>query len=121
MLTEWGRHSGAICQESLSLLRLRFVSAVPRTHSNPSGGMERYETLLAQMLAEHPDDVGVLHVMGRSQLRRHQLREVLELFTRVIARRERVASLRGAAECLHRLLDELGEFIEGNSRRESTS
>jgi hypothetical protein len=64
------------------------------------------------MLAERPDDVGVLHVMGRSQLRQHHLREALELFARVIARREHVASLRGAAECLHRLLDELGSLLK---------
>ena len=37
------------------------------------------------------------------QLRRRHLPQALELFTRVIARREHVASLRDAAECLHRL------------------
>jgi tetratricopeptide (TPR) repeat protein len=79
------------------------------------------ETLLEQMLAERPDDVGVLHVMGRSQLRQNHLREALELFTRVIARREHVASLRDAAECLHRLgrNQEALRFLERAKRRES--
>jgi tetratricopeptide (TPR) repeat protein len=79
------------------------------------------ETLLAQMLAERPDDVGVLHVMGRSQLRQHHLPEALELFTRVVARREHVASLRDAAECLHRLnrSEEALRFLERAKRQES--
>lgn len=61
------------------------------------------DNLLAEMQTERPNDVGVLHVKGRAQLRQNHLKEALDLFTQVIARREHVASLRDAAECLHRL------------------
>ena len=79
------------------------------------------EIILTQMLAERPEDVGVLHVMGRSQLRQHHFPQALELFTRVIARREHVASLRDAAECLHRQnrSKEALKFLERAKRQES--
>ena len=59
--------------------------------------------ILWQMLEERPNDVGVIHAMGWSLLRQNSLIQALEMFTSVIARREHVASLRDAAECLHRL------------------
>jgi tetratricopeptide (TPR) repeat protein len=79
------------------------------------------EALLSEMLLERPGDVGVLHVMGRSQLRQHHLPQALEIFTRVIAKREHVASLTGAAECLHRLHrnEEALKFLDRAKRQES--
>jgi tetratricopeptide (TPR) repeat protein len=61
------------------------------------------DKILAEMLEERPADVGVLHAMGRSQQRQGNLRQALQIFTGVVARREHIASLSSAAECLHRL------------------
>ncbi len=82
---------------------------------------QQAEALLNQMLQKRPGDVGVLHVMGRSQLKQHHPREALEIFTRVISRREHVASLRDAAECLHELgrTKEALKFLERAKRQES--
>jgi tetratricopeptide (TPR) repeat protein len=77
--------------------------------------------ILGEMLTERPEDVGVIHAMGWSQLRRNNLPKALELFTRVIARREHVASLRDSAECLHRLErdEEALKFLNRAKQQES--
>jgi tetratricopeptide (TPR) repeat protein len=79
------------------------------------------DEILKQMLDERPADVGVLHVMGWSQLRQHHIQEALEIFASVISRREHVASLRDAAECMHRLgkNDEALRFLERAKQQES--
>ena len=64
---------------------------------------EEAEQVLSKMLAERPLDVGVLHAMGWSQLKQRHWSKALQTFTGIIARREHSASLRDAAECLHRL------------------
>ena len=64
---------------------------------------EEAERILSKMLEERPLDVGVLHAMGWSQLKQRHWSQALQVFTGIIARREHSASLRDAAECLHRL------------------
>lgn len=64
---------------------------------------EEAERILSKMLEERPLDVGVLHAMGWSQLKQRHWSQALQMFTGIIARREHSASLRDAAECLHRL------------------
>jgi tetratricopeptide (TPR) repeat protein len=64
---------------------------------------EEAERILSKMLDERPLDVGVLHAIGWSQLKQRHWSQALQMFTRIIARREHAASLRDAAECLHRL------------------
>lgn len=61
------------------------------------------DAILASMLQERPNDIGVLHAMGWRQLRQNHLQQALDIFTRVISRREHTASLRDAAECLHKM------------------
>ena len=61
------------------------------------------DAILADMLKERPGDVGALHAKGWRYLREGRLKEALEIFAGIIARREHIASLRDAAECLHRL------------------
>ena len=63
---------------------------------------EQADIILQQMLEERLEDVGVLHAMGWSQLKQHHLPQAIEIFTRIIGL-EHVASLRDAAQCLHRL------------------
>lgn len=79
------------------------------------------DEILRKMLDDRPDDIGVLHAMGWQQLRQNHPKDALEIFTRVIARREHVASLRDAAECLHRLRrnDEALKFLARAKERES--
>lgn len=79
------------------------------------------DKILQQMLRERPEDIGVLHAMGWSQTRQHHWQQALELFTRVISRREHVASLRDAAECLHRLErnEEALKFLHRAKQQES--
>jgi tetratricopeptide (TPR) repeat protein len=79
------------------------------------------DDILKKMLEERPSDIGVLHVMGWSQLRQHHLQEALEIFAGIIARREHVASLRDAAECMHRLgnNEEALRFLERAKQQES--
>jgi tetratricopeptide (TPR) repeat protein len=74
---------------------------------------EEAERILSKMLEERPLDVGVLHAMGWSQLKQRHWLQALQMFTGIIARREHSASLRDAAECLHRLNrnDEALEFL----------
>jgi tetratricopeptide (TPR) repeat protein len=65
---------------------------------------EETERILSKMLEERPLDVGVLHAMGWSQLKQNHWSKALGMFTGIIARREEhIASLRDAAECLHRM------------------
>lgn len=64
---------------------------------------EEAEQVLSKMLGERALDVGVLHAMGWSQLKQRHWSKALQTFTGIIARREHSASLRDAAECLHRL------------------
>ena len=64
---------------------------------------EEANLILSKMLEERPLDVGVLHAMGWSQLKQRHWSQALQMFTGIIARREHSASLRDAAECLHRL------------------
>jgi tetratricopeptide (TPR) repeat protein len=73
------------------------------------------------MLEERPLDVGVLHAMGWSQLRQHNWSRALQLFTSIVARREHIASLRDAAECLYRLNrnEEALVFLARAKERES--
>jgi tetratricopeptide (TPR) repeat protein len=82
---------------------------------------DQADKVLQQMLTERPDDVGVLHAMGWSQLKQHHLTQALEIFTRVIGRREHVVSLRDAAECLHRLerTDEALKLLQRAKKQES--
>lgn len=64
---------------------------------------EEANLILSKMLEERPLDVGVLHAMGWSQLKQRHWSRALQMFTGIIARREHIASLRDAAECLQRL------------------
>jgi tetratricopeptide (TPR) repeat protein len=64
---------------------------------------EEADQILSTMLEERPLDVGVLHAKGWSQLKQRHWPQALRIFTGIIARREHLASLRDAAECLHRL------------------
>jgi tetratricopeptide (TPR) repeat protein len=82
---------------------------------------EEANRIFVGMLEERPLDVGVLHAMGWSQLRQHNWSKALQLFTAIIAKREHVASLRDAAECLHRLNrdEEALEFLARAKERES--
>jgi tetratricopeptide (TPR) repeat protein len=77
--------------------------------------------LLSSMLLERPGDVGVLHAMGWSQLRQQKWTKALEIFSSIIAKREHIASLRDAADCLHRLHrnDEALAFLSRAKERES--
>jgi Flp pilus assembly protein TadD len=77
--------------------------------------------ILEQMLEERSEDVGVIHAMGWAQLRRNNWPKAMELFTRVIAKREHVASLRDAAECLHRegRNEEALKFLHRAKKQES--
>jgi tetratricopeptide (TPR) repeat protein len=61
------------------------------------------DAMLAAMLKERPSDIRLLHAMGWRQLREGNLSQALQIFTGIISRREHVASLRDAAECLHRM------------------
>lgn len=73
------------------------------------------------MLQDRPHDIAVLHAMGWSQLRQRNWSKALQLFTAIIAKRAHVASLRDAAECLHRLNrdEEALEFLSRAKERES--
>jgi tetratricopeptide (TPR) repeat protein len=77
--------------------------------------------IFTDMLQERPNDVGVLHAMGWSQTRQRNWSKALQLFTAIIAKREHVASLRDAAECLHRLNrnEEALKFLARAKERES--
>jgi tetratricopeptide (TPR) repeat protein len=61
------------------------------------------DRILQEMIRERPGDIGVLHATGWSQLKQRHLQEALDIFTGIISRRDHVASLRDAAECLYRL------------------
>jgi tetratricopeptide (TPR) repeat protein len=82
---------------------------------------EEANRIFVKMLEERPGDVAVLHAMGWSQLRQHNWSKALQLFTGIIAKREHVASLRDAAECLYRLHrnEEALRFLERAKERES--
>ena len=82
---------------------------------------DKADKILLKMLEERKDDVGALHAMGWSQLKQRNWSKALDLFARIIARREHVASLRDAAECLHRLKrnEEALKFLERAKDRES--
>jgi tetratricopeptide (TPR) repeat protein len=77
--------------------------------------------IFTEMLVERPHDVGVMHAMAWSQLRQRNWSKALQMFTTIIARRDHVASLRNAAECLHRLNrnEEALAFLERAKERES--
>ncbi|MGC2657253.1 MAG: tetratricopeptide repeat protein [Bryobacteraceae bacterium] len=76
---------------------------------------EEASAILKRMSEERPDDIGIIHATGWLHLRRRQFPQALEFFTRVISRREHVASLRDAAECLQRL-DRSAEALKLLSR-----
>jgi tetratricopeptide (TPR) repeat protein len=82
---------------------------------------EEANRIFTKMLEERPFDIGVMHAMGWSQLRQRNWSKALQIFTSVIAKREHVASLRNAAECLHRLNrnEEALKFLERAKERES--
>lgn len=61
------------------------------------------DIVLSEMLEERPSDVGVLHAMGWSLSKQSKPAEALKIFAGIIARREHGASLRDAADCLHRM------------------
>src|SRR5579859_974197 len=77
--------------------------------------------IFMKMLEERPLDVGVMHAMGWSLLKQRSWSKALQTFTAIIARREHVASLRDAAECLYRLHrnEEALKFLERAKERES--
>jgi len=79
------------------------------------------DRIFKEMLEERPLDVGVMHAMGWSLLRQHSWSKALQMFTAIIARREHVASLRDAAECLYRLHrnEEALKFLDRAKERES--
>lgn len=79
------------------------------------------DAILDEMLQERDGDISALHAKGWLRLKRKRLKEALEIFARIIARREHVRSLRDAAECLHRLKrnDEALEFLKRAKARES--
>jgi hypothetical protein len=66
-------------------------------------------------------DIGVLHAKGWSKLRQRHVADALEIFTGIIARREHVASLTDAAECMHRLgkNEEALRFLDRAKQQES--
>ncbi len=81
----------------------------------------RANEIIKELLEERPSDVGALHAKGWRHLRQGRLPEALEIFAGIISRREHIASLRDAAECLHRLNrnPEALKFLERAKRRES--
>jgi tetratricopeptide (TPR) repeat protein len=98
--------------------RMRLYRARIRTHQE---NWSQAEEILDLMLAERPNDAGVLHAFGRLFLKRGSLDEALKTFMRVIAKREHVASLTGAAESLHRMgrNEEALAFLSRAKERES--
>jgi tetratricopeptide (TPR) repeat protein len=82
---------------------------------------EEADRIFAKMLDARPHDIGVLHAMGWSQLRQRNWSKALQLFTSIIAKREHIASLRDAAECLHRLNrnEEALKLLDRAKERES--
>ena len=82
---------------------------------------EEADRIFAEMLLERPADIRVLHAKGWCQLRQRNWERALQVFTSVIAKRPHVASLRDAAECLHRLQrnTEALKFLERAKEEES--
>jgi len=79
------------------------------------------DRMVSEMLRDRPGDVGALHIKGWQCLRQRRLEEALDVFSGIISRREHVASLRDAAECLHRLNrnPEALKFLSRAKARES--
>jgi tetratricopeptide (TPR) repeat protein len=79
------------------------------------------DTIIFEMLKERPGDIGALHAKGWRFLRQGRLQDALDIFSGIISRREHVASLRDAAECLHRMGNNLEalEFLKRAKARES--
>jgi len=79
------------------------------------------DAILDEMLQERPGDIGALHAKGWLRLRRGKLKDALDIFVKIIARREHVRSLSNAAECLHKLKrnDEALTFLARAKARES--
>ena len=79
------------------------------------------DRIFQEMLEERPLDIGVMHAMGWSLLRQRSWSKALQIYTAIVARREHVASLRDAAECLYRLHrnEEALKFLERAKGRES--
>lgn len=61
------------------------------------------DSLLDELRGERPSDVGVGQATGWRYERSRDFKRALEAYEAVIAHREHVASLRGAAQCLQRL------------------
>jgi len=61
------------------------------------------DAIISEMLKERPADISALHAKAWRHLRQARLPEALEIFALIISRREHIASLRDAAECLHRM------------------
>ncbi len=58
------------------------------------------DAIISELLKQRPGDVGALHAKGWRYYREGKLQEALEIFASIISRREHVASLLNAAECL---------------------
>ena len=72
------------------------------------------ESLLNELLKERPNDSGAKHALGWRYLRSQEYEKALEIYTKIIANKDHVQSLRDGAECLHALdrNDEALQFLE---------
>lgn len=61
------------------------------------------DQVVAELLKDRPNDVSALHVKGWKLLRQRRYEDALQVFLKVVAQRDHVASLRDSAECLHKL------------------
>lgn len=72
------------------------------------------DNILEELLKERPHDTGARHAFGWRYLRSREYEKALEIFTKIIASKSHVQSLRDGAECLHALDrdDEALQFLE---------
>lgn len=79
------------------------------------------DAIVSSLLKDRPGDNGALHLKGWRFLRQGRPQDALDVFSGIIAKREHVASLRDAAECLHRLRrnPEALVFLDRAKARES--
>ena len=79
------------------------------------------DEILDGILADRPNDRATLHAKGWGLLRQERFEEAIKTFATVIAQSNHVASLRDAAECLHKLErnDEALQFLARAKRVES--
>lgn len=112
------RYIGLILDGDRRNWRMRLYKARIRIRQEEWAEADR---VMTEMLSERPSDVAVLHAKGWMYLRQGKLPEALEVFSEIISRREHTASLRDAAECLHRMnrSQEALEFLRRAKTRES--